>query len=200
MKRASSLRAGFTLIELLTVMSIIMVLAGMTLAGVKYAQTKAAESRATAEIQAISTALESYKADNGEYPNDTSSNSLDPKAGTAPTEQASLTLYRALVGLDAAPSSKTAPRFSPSGSKRYMEVRPNLLLPRTGDTVTAFVDPWQRPYGYSTAYAADVTNNINPPTHGYNPTFDLWSSGDPDNQLEHSSDVAKKQAKWIKNW
>jgi len=61
---------GFTLIEMLTVIAIIFVLAGLVLAVSQYAQNHARMSKAAAEIKAMSNACESYKADNGTYPDD----------------------------------------------------------------------------------------------------------------------------------
>lgn len=59
---------AFTLIELLVVIAIIAILAGLVLRTAGFVQTKGATSRAEAEIAAISTALESYKVDYGDYP------------------------------------------------------------------------------------------------------------------------------------
>src|SRR5205085_2122538 len=70
-ERTYTIRRAFTLIELLVVISIIVILAGLILSTVGYVQKKGARSRAEAEIAAISAALESYKADNGIYPRDT---------------------------------------------------------------------------------------------------------------------------------
>ncbi len=69
--KLSALRSrlsGFTLIELLVVIAIIAILAGLVLSTAGYVQKKGATSRAEAEIAALSAALESYKADNGDYP------------------------------------------------------------------------------------------------------------------------------------
>jgi prepilin-type N-terminal cleavage/methylation domain-containing protein len=60
--------AAFTLIELLAVMTIILILAGLILSIAGNANYKGAQARAQGEIQALSTALESYKTDNGAYP------------------------------------------------------------------------------------------------------------------------------------
>jgi type II secretion system protein G len=69
---------GFTLIELLIVITIIAILAGLILSTAGYAQKKGARSRAEAEIAAIGAALENYKADNGDYPiNSTPNNCLN---------------------------------------------------------------------------------------------------------------------------
>jgi prepilin-type N-terminal cleavage/methylation domain-containing protein len=60
--------AAFTLIELLVVIAIIAILAGLVLSTAGFVQKKGATSRAEAEIAALSAALESYKADMGDYP------------------------------------------------------------------------------------------------------------------------------------
>lgn len=64
-------RRGFTLIELLVVIAIIAILAALVLQTAGYVQRKGATSRAEAEIAALSAALESYKADMGDYPRGT---------------------------------------------------------------------------------------------------------------------------------
>jgi general secretion pathway protein G len=60
--------AGFTLIELLVVIAIIAILAGLILSTAGGIQKMAARNRAEAEVKALEAALESYKADNGDYP------------------------------------------------------------------------------------------------------------------------------------
>jgi prepilin-type N-terminal cleavage/methylation domain-containing protein len=168
---------GFTVVELLVVMAIILVLAGLILATSGYVHKKGARSRAEAEIAAMSAALESYKADNGVYPTNSDTNSLDAKSDKDSTAmkytKASLLLYKQLSGdsnADRAPDTKS-----------FFAFRDNQLNPKTGDVV--FIqDPFGNSYGYSTAYQ-------NNPTTGYNPTFDLWSTA-------NSSDPVQ----WIKNW
>ncbi|MCE9587228.1 MAG: type II secretion system protein GspG [Verrucomicrobia bacterium] len=70
-KKTSS--GGFTLIELLIVITIIAILASLVLAAAGGVQKKGARSRTEAEIAAVGAALESYKADNGDYPAGSSS-------------------------------------------------------------------------------------------------------------------------------
>ncbi len=180
---------AFTLIELLVVIAIIIVLAGLILSTVGYAQKKGARSRAETEIAAMSAACESYKADNGIYPNSADTNGLDPKTNGNPSTYslASFYLYTQLSG------DSTGNR-SPTG-KSYMEFKPKMLLPAGGTgTVTAIADPFGNSYGYSTAQAANPGGAA-----GYNPTFDLWSTAgltaDPPGT---PPDTITPQ--WIKNW
>lgn len=77
--------SAFTLIELLIVIAIIAVLAGLVLGAAGSVQKKGARSRAEAEIAALEAALESYKADNGDYPsNSTTANNLALLAALMP--------------------------------------------------------------------------------------------------------------------
>ncbi|HEY4284455.1 MAG TPA: type II secretion system protein GspG [Chthoniobacterales bacterium] len=173
--------AAFTILELLIVITIIIILAGLTIATMGYVQGKARRSRAEAEIAAISAALENYKADNGIYPKSADTDTLDPTSAVDPTtsgfSKASLYLYEQLSG-DTDADRKT-------DAKSYMAFKPNQLSP-TDQTknVTAIVDPFGKSYGYSTAKFNGGK--------GYNPTFDLWSTANG----TKSADVPG----WVKNW
>ena len=176
-ERTYTIRRAFTIIELLVVISIIIILAGLILSTVGYVQKKGARSRAEAEIAAMSAALESYKADNGIYPTDSTKTDVDPTAAPTPAA-ASLYLYEQLSG-------DTDNNRIPE-AKSYFSFKPNQLSP-TDQTknVTSIRDPFGNSYGYSTAKALGKT-------YGYNPTFDLWSIADDSS--------GTNQTKWIKNW
>jgi len=180
--RASKFRVddAFTLIELLVVISIIIVLAGLVLATSGYVATKGRRSRAEAEIAAMSAALESYKEDNGIYPQSSETNSLDPTSTNLTSYQAaSLKLYEFLSG--DSNDDRTA------DTKSYFAFKPNQLSPSDQTQHVTFIrDPFGNSYGYSTAKASNPAGTI-----GYNPTFDLWSVAD---------DTTGNQNKWIKNW
>jgi prepilin-type N-terminal cleavage/methylation domain-containing protein len=206
---------GFTLIELVLVVGIIAVLTGLVLSTVGYARKKAALARAETEIAAISAACENYKADNGVYPKDpiagTATDTLDAKTmgnpGTYPT--ASLVLYRALSGdrnLDRAVTDVDE-NFKIDGTTlipplsalptSYFTFKPNMLSPAGGTgTVTAIVDPFGNSYGYSTAFQHDLEQGLSP-THGYNPTFDVWSTS---GLIANPTNPDTITPQWIKNW
>ena len=77
--------AAFTLIELLVVVAIIAILAALALSTLGYVNKKGAESRARAEVAALSAAIESFKLDTGAYPSNVSTlyTNLCPPAAAA---------------------------------------------------------------------------------------------------------------------
>jgi type II secretory pathway pseudopilin PulG len=180
--------AAFTVLELLVVITIIVILAGLILATTGYVEKKGARSRAESEIAAFSAAMESYKADNGIYPNNNATDTLNSTSDANPSDylSACVYLYGELTGdrnLDGTPDS---------GSKSYLSLRPSSLLrgnmsnpPSSSNKVTAIRDPFGNSYGYSTMKASGGSG-------GYNPTYDLWSTA----AGTGASDVPG----WIKNW
>jgi type II secretory pathway pseudopilin PulG len=177
---------SFTLIELVLVVGIMIVLAGLVLSTVGYARKKGARARAETEIAAMSAALENYKADNAVYPANSDTNALNAQTSVDPSayQAASLYLYNALFGATA------GSRTPNTGARSYFVFKPNMLFPAgQTQTVQYIQDPFGNSYGYST-----IDNPVaNPnPTTGYNPTFDLWSSG--------GGTTTNDVPKWIKNW
>ena len=190
--RISSFRRGaaFTLIELLIVISIIIILAGLTIGTMGYVQDKGKRSRAEAEIAAVSAALESYKADNGVYPEDKNyTDQLDPTSLGDPANyvNAGNILYQQLSGDQDSVQSTTN-----DDTKNYIGA---LLKPSSLATPSAgkpyLKDPWGNAYGYSTSKAAG--NN------GYNPTYDLWSTVGGTGPKSGET-FQQYQQRWIKNW
>lgn len=237
-------KSGFTLIELLVVMAVIFILASLILYVLPWVLKNESRTRATNEIRAMEAALESYKSENGTYPDDApivagsytmgSTDQLDARVANDPTTTSAgpqfdyngtsvnnspnLVLYRALSGdrnldrstnatdmnydLDGNPLS--TPLSAPPPS--YMSFPPTMLLPTGGTgSVTALVDPFGYPYGYSTAYQGDIaasgTTSTAPPANGYNATYDLWSTGgNVGTSSDSASQTQTKRAQWIYNW
>lgn len=209
---------GFTLIELLTVIAIILVLAGLLIGIAGWAQKEAAKKRAQSEIQAISGALESYKADNGAYPSDVAgsgssiyTNALysngnnvayDPLVGNATAYQnACAVLYQAITGdgnnmLIGSTGSNSIGKFGTCG-KCYMALKPAQTGTNTngpnGGSIIYIVDPFGYCYGYSTAMANTGTN-------GFNPTFDLWSTCGTTGTTSSLTTGTQVQGVWVTNW
>jgi len=201
-------RAAFTLIELIIVIGIIVFLAGLILGVSGYVQEKGKRARAEAEIAAMSAALESYKADNGIYPRDgntdvltavsdqgfSTKNPPDPgptsyNADPTRTDAAALKYRSASFSLYAQLSGNISGDRSTVTQKTYFQFKPNMLYPKGGTgTVAAILDSFGNVYGYSTA-------KVNDSTQGFNPTYDMWSTGGT-----NAADKAAYEQKWIKNW
>ena len=187
-------KTGFTLIELLIVIAVIVVLAGLILSTFGYVQKKGARARVETEIAAMSAACESYKADNGIYPANPDTNTVDARTNLDPSaavySAASLFLYEQLAGVTSGSRSAI-----PSG-KTYFTFKANMLLPAPPSTadITAIRDPFGNSYGYSTANQADPVT-----PKGYNPTFDLWSTAGIA-PSPTPTPPATQQNLWLKNW
>ena len=182
--------AAFTLIELIVVTTVIIILTGLVLSTVGYVQKKGARARAETEIAAMSAACESYKADNGIYPDASSTELLDARLSGDPTssqyKNASLALYNLLFG------ATNGTRTPNSGARSYFVFKPNMLFPADQSQNVQYIrDPFGNSYGYSTIQAA--TGNT---TTGYNPTFDLWST----TGITTDPPTATITQEWIKNW
>ena len=186
---------AFTLIELIVVITVIIILTGLVLSTVGYAQKKGARARAETEIAAISAACESYKADNGVYPNNGDTNNLDARTSGNPSSPSynltSLALYNLLFG------ATNGSRTPNAGARSYFLFKPNMLSPADQTQNVQYIrDPFGNSYGYST-----IDNPVaNPsPTPGYNPTFDLWSTAGVA-PSPTPAPPATQQDLWIKNW
>ena len=214
MKTHTSSKTAFTLIEMLTVMAVIAILAGLIVGIQAYAQKKAALTRAEGEMRTMGAACESYKADEGGYPRDlkgknSDTDVLDPRIDGDPTslkyQKATLVLYKALSG-DENADGKGAK------GKLYCEYLPSQLQKIATGQVKFIKDPFGNSYGYSTAgvameenYRQDVLKD--PSTQrpsgtdlkGFNPTFDMWSTGGVVTRGGASS-LNTERKRWVKNW
>jgi len=168
---------AFTLIELLTVMTVIAILSALVLSISGWATKKGALARAELEIKALSSACESFKADNGTYPHQplAINGVLPATSGTIPSDQldprsngisvytpggiyanASLELYEALSGDLSLSGTGGGP-----GTHNYIsDMKPDTLGRNNmsepvgyqgGNLIQYLSDPFGNCYGYSTA-------------------------------------------------
>jgi len=187
---------AFTLIELIVVIAIIIILAGLILSTVGYVQKKGARSRAETEIAAISAACESYKADNGICPTDSSTTetlrpNVDPEGGNpANFISSGRFLYRQISGdSDGDPSNGIEGKGYFAGA-----LKPNMLNPNPAGPNTYIRDPFGNAYGYSTFESVNPGN-----ANGNNPTFDIWTTCG-ETAKKSTETFQQYQQRWIKNW
>ena len=128
--------SAFTLIELLVVIAIIAILASLVLNTAGFIQKKGATSRAQAEIAALSTSLESYKVDNGDYPTGTNpagSNNYNLLTNLMPTNTGTKVYFEASKGITNSAGYLTDP-FGTTYGYRYPGA--------TTNSGTNFFDLW----------------------------------------------------------
>ncbi len=202
---------AFTLIEMLVVMVIILILAGLILSVAGNASYKASFSRAQSEIQQMTTAMENYRVDNGTYPRDSTGNTTDTlnAQGNPPGNPPDPSTY-ALVSKFLFKELSGFNNTAANPKRAYVTFLPSQLTTGSGtQTVdTYIIDPFGLSYGYSTAYqAAQDTaasgGTANDGTYGYNPTFDLWSTGGygtGGKSYPAGVTAAQYYTLWAKNW
>ncbi len=150
---------------------------------------------------------------------------LDPRKDGNPNsdkyQKACLFLYKAISG-DAKPgvdaSTPALRDDKPDGkpeTKGYFEFAPNQLNKNSSGEIRFIQDPFGNAYGFSTAGAKteeDYREKLQqggkdtPPrptgdaAKGYNPTFDLWSTGGVVNKSSKPADLDSDRKRWVKNW
>lgn len=186
---------GFTLIEILVVIALIAILAGITLVAAGGFMDAASRTRAKGEIQAMSTALENYKLDNGAYPAantllgpPTGAYNYNSTAAAVVYPASSEILYKQLTGYDRITDLQVA------GTKTYMSFKRNQVGTDPNNGLTYIQDPWGNSYGYSTGDA--LATQVQYPNTGRG-FFDLWSTGGITDVDIHTPDPT---VKWVTNW
>lgn len=149
-KGAKNHAKGFTLMELMVVISIMVILAGLTLGLMGYVNQKQATQSARVQLGLLELALEDYHSENGEYPLNGSDD------GTGGTSLIQETLFPPTVG-EKVYLTELDPENDTQG----------WLSGSTGDI--DILDPWGVEYRYRT--------NHNGTVFAANPGFDIWSCG-----------------------
>lgn len=221
MKRShrSRLRA-FTLIELMTVVAIIAMLSALGFWALKYAMNKSREKDTVATISKISTAIQSYRDDRGNYPRP----AMDEETTTVDEETwkvgGAKMLYQVLSG-DGDDAVKGGEKRSngTQGSakdekdeyagriyldtivaptqKEIEEKKKGKPVASDGSGSYYVVDPWQHPLQYQVAERDKngvITNEIE--MHAGDNAYELWSYG----TLRKAGETDEDKKKWITNW
>jgi len=213
MKRRIPLHA-FTLIEMVTVVTVIVILAGLVISVAGFVQNKGAREKTLTQIKNLNLQCEAYKIDNGSYPRNDDTDKLDPRTHLSPISGSSAPIYKAASRfLYASLSGDFEPPQAPDGIPEvnqrtyYNFKRDELNFNKSGSggigSINYLQDPFGNCFGYSTigamaeeAYRIELRkapDKARPSTQqGYNHTFDLWSTG--------GASASSGPAKWIKNW
>jgi prepilin-type N-terminal cleavage/methylation domain-containing protein len=195
--------ASFTLVELLTVMAIISILAALVISTGWGVYQKSMRSRALNEIQGMTTALDGYKADNGNYPPSdgvlttaTPYTLSDGSVAGGEYQTNSQLLYQALSGqtnfLDT-PVNKSYMTF------KLIQLGNNSApVGTSGAGSTYIADPWGKSYGYSTGTPPGGATTNNP--YAGAGQFDLWSTGNVTAAQVAAPTTSYLTNAWIGNW
>lgn len=200
-------------------MLIIIVISGLVVGIFNFVNAKTNRTKAAAEIKMYGAAISSYSTDFGGPPQTGDTNKLSPLIHFIPTSEeydnANRDLYKALTG-DANRNNKVDP--TEKDAKRYIQEIDILKLVKwdeTGKEVKYFKDPFNYPYGYSTAaleaeqdFKEEIRQNGRAAEReapvGFNASgYDMWSTSNNKRAPEPADDLEAKNKlwkEWIKNW
>ncbi|MBL6829757.1 MAG: prepilin-type N-terminal cleavage/methylation domain-containing protein [Puniceicoccaceae bacterium] len=147
----SKRQQGFTLIELLMVITVILILAGITFGISRGVQNAQARTKAKAELATISQAIEQFKSRYGDYP-------WHQGGGGDSTDNNKMLLY-ALTGrmvlADPSPTDNTTEIAAIEiTDEAQIDKNPKFLddskfsTTKIGQSSTNLLDPWGNPYIY----------------------------------------------------
>ncbi len=155
----SKRQQGFTLIELLMVITVILILAGITFGVSRGVQKAQARAKAKAELATISQAIEQFKSRYGDYP--------WHQGGGDSTDDNKMLLY-ALTGrmvlADPSPTDNTieiavieiTDQAQIDKNPKFLD-ESNFSTTKIGQFSTNLLDPWGNPYVYR--YKVDNSPN-----------------------------------------
>lgn len=174
----TNLQRAFSLIELMVVVSIIVVLAGLTLSVAGYVNKKGQITKATTQMELLTAKLEEYK--------------IDARFILEENDDTGMMIYSMLYGDGVGPDGvlgtddDTTPDGLPDegAAKIYLgDLDPNTnpqnmieLQPGGTNIPAKLVDPW----GHAWQFRADKQK--------FNPQFDIWSVG-PDGESGTEDDI-----------
>lgn len=161
--------AGFTLVELLTVVTIIVILAGLTVGGLSFYNRRQAEDKTRVQLKLLANACEEFKYDYGMYPPLPNKSTGKEVFTTAAGKDQTYKLWTALFGdtdndgqlydVDEDQTSYLADLDPDSNNQGWI----------TGSGNNLEIDD-----GFGHEYRYRKTSNA---AQMRNPDFDLWSQG-----------------------
>ena len=204
--------SGFTLIELLIVISIILILAGLTLGAFRFANVKAARDKTRAQMKAIELVLDRYSLDYGSYPSPDlfgSQEGTEHGPGQLDTQGAEM-LYVLMSGdtnLDGVSDADDDELFQgSSGAIGAAEEDKFGMVEYASNGNPLIVDGFGNPIMYSVWIdknpdpdIEDIKPSLSNSYPQRNGTYDLFSIAD-DEGVDNSSYTSSLEAKWITNW
>lgn len=212
---ATNRRAGFTLIEVMTVIAIMALLGAMGFAGFQYAIRKSKEKQTQNRMAAISSIIQQYRDENGNYPvpqDPMSSGSLRGKQWPA---GGAVSLYQLLSGDgdDALQGGKGVQSVGiPGGAENTGKILLDTCVAPTKEQVQqkkktemvdaledgrfVVVDGFGHPFQYLVAIRDRNGRLTNAGDMHSGSDFELWSYG----ALENRDDSPEGQRQWIKSW
>ena len=152
----SKRQQGFTLIELLMVITVILILAGITFGISRGVQNAQARTKAKAELATISQAIEQFKSRYGDYPwHDSDESNYPDSSGEVTNEMLLYALTGRLVMERNSTTGKLAVTHVSDNLDNEEVIKNPKFLDHTkfstlenSDNPIALLDPWGNPYVY----------------------------------------------------
>lgn len=203
---------GFTLIEILTVITIIGMLAALSFAGIQIANNKAAKKNTVARINGLQLCVESYKLDNGEYPEALGMEDTTNVKNTSYRVGGARMLYQvatgdgnsAIKGGDAASNGVPGSTgqiywdevIAPTAQERDAKKKPKAMVEVHEDGSYFMIDGWRKPLQYVKSLKDRNKRISNIDLVHSDGDYEIWSYG----KLTAPTEDPESQKEWITSW
>ncbi len=202
---------AFTLVEIMTVITIIGMLAAMSFGMFKLATNKAAKKNTIARLAGIQLGIESYKTDNGEYPEALGQEDTTDIGGVSYKVGGARMIYQVLTG-DGNSAIKgggiaSTGKVGSSGAVYWEEVTPPTpkdveskkkkgMVDVAADGTFFLIDGWRKPFQYVKSIKDRNRRISNIDLVHSDADYEVWSYGALDKPL----DDPESQKEWIASW